>query len=194
MIIPSFTEGDTKKLETSLKAAMDTCIKHYERELATIRTGRASVDVLDSVRVEVYGQVMPLRDLATLAAPDARLLTIQPWDKGTLAAIEKAITISDLGMTPLNDGTIIRLQLPLMSGDRREELVKVLHKKEEEARIQVRNARRDHLNAVKDAEKKKEISEDFSKRLADLTQKITDQFMVVIDEHTAKKEAALRQV
>ena len=194
MIIPALTEGDSKKLETSLKTHMDACIKHYERELTTIRTGRASVDVLDSVKVECYGQVMALRDLATLAAPDARLLTIQPWDKGTLGAIEKAIQASDLGLTPLNDGVIIRLQLPLMSSERRDELVKALGKKAEEARIQVRNVRRDHLNAVKDAEKKKEISEDFGKRLADLTQKVTDQFMVVIDEHTAKKEAALRLV
>lgn len=194
MIIPAFIEGDTKKFEGSLKTNMDTCIKHYERELTAIRTGRASVDVLDGIKVECYGQVMALRDLATLAAPDARLLTIQPWDKGTLSAIEKAIQLSDLGMTPLNDGVLIRLQLPLMSSDRREELVKALHKKEEEARIQVRNVRRDHLNAIKDAEKKREISEDFGKRLADVTQKITDQFMVTIDEHTSKKEAALRQV
>ena len=194
MIIPPFVEGDTKKLEASLKTNMDLCIKHYERELATIRTGRASVDVLDSVRVECYGQIMALKDLATLAAPDARLLTIQPWDKSTLAAIEKAITTSDLGMTPLNDGTMVRLQLPLMSSERREELVKALNKKDEEARIQIRNVRRDHLNAAKEAEKKREISEDFGKRVADIIQKITDQFMATVTEHTTKKTAALRQV
>ncbi|MBM3894558.1 ribosome recycling factor [Candidatus Dependentiae bacterium] len=194
MIIPAFTEGDTKKIEESLKINMDACIKHYERDLATIRTGRASTEMLDGVKVECYEQIMPIRDLATIAAPDARLLTIQPWDKGTLGAIEKAIQLSDLGLTPLNDGNLIRLQLPLMSSERRDELVKLLNKKAEEARVQIRNVRRDHMDAVKEAEKKKVISEDFSKRLSDIVQKITDQFIVTIAEHTSKKEAALRQV
>jgi ribosome recycling factor len=194
MIIPPFTEGDSKKLEESLKTNMDACIKHYERDLATIRTGRASTEMLDGIKVECYGQFMPIRDLATVAAPDARLLTIQPWDKGTLGAIEKAIQLSDLGLTPLNDGTLIRLQLPQMSSERRDELVKLLNKKAEEARVQVRNVRRDHMDAVKEAEKKKVISEDFSKRLSDVVQKVTDQFIGSIAEHTAKKEAALRQV
>ena len=194
MILPPFIEGETKKLEEALKINMDACIKHYERELVTIRTGRASVDILDNVKVECYGQMMNIRDLATLAAPDARLITIQPWDKGTLGAIEKAIQTSDIGITPLNDGNIVRLQLPLMSSDRRDELVKALNKKAEDARIQVRNVRRDFLTAVKDAEKKKDVSEDFGKRLADLVQKVTDQFIAIIADHTAKKEAALRQV
>lgn len=194
MIIPPFAEGDTRRVEDALKSAMNACIKHYEHELTTIRTGRASADILDNVKVECYGQMMNMRDLATLATPDARLITIQPWDKGTLAAIEKAILISDLGLTPINDGAIIRLQLPLMSTERRDELVKALNKKAEDARIQIRNVRRDFLNATKEAEKKKEVSEDFGKRLADLVQKITDQFIGTIAEHTAKKEAALRQV
>ena len=194
MIIPPFAEGETKKVEEALKVSMTACIKHYEHELTTIRTGRATTDILDNVKVECYGQMMNVRDLATLATPDARLITIQPWDKGTLTAIEKAILTSDVGITPLNDGTVIRLQLPLMSTERRDELVKVLNKKAEDARIQIRNVRRDFLNAAKDAEKKKDISEDFGKRLADLVQKVTDQFTGTIADHTAKKEAALRQV
>ena len=194
MIIPPFAEGETKKVEEALKVSMTACIKHYEHELTSIRTGRASTDILDNVKVECYGQMMNIRDLATLATPDARLITIQPWDKGTLAAIEKAILNSDVGITPLNDGSIIRLQLPLMSSERRDELVKVLNKKAEEARIQIRNVRRDFLNVAKESEKKKDISEDFGKRLADLVQKVTDQFIGTIAEHTAKKEAALRQV
>ena len=194
MIIPQLTEGDIKKLEESLKVNMDACIKHFERDIATIRTGRASTEMLDGIKVECYGQFMNIKDLATIAAPDARLITIQPWDKSTLGAIEKAIQTSDLGISPLNDGALIRLQLPLMSSDRRDELVKSLNKKAEDARIQVRNVRRDHLAAVKDAEKKKDISEDFGKRLADVVQKSTDSFIAIIAEHTAKKEAALRAV
>ncbi len=194
MIIPPFVEGDTKKVEEALKTAMTACIKHYEHELVTIRTGRASTDMLDGVKVETYGQMMNIRDLATIATPDARLITIQPWDKGTLGAIEKALLTSDVGITPLNDGSIIRLQLPLMSSERRDELVKTLNKKAEDARIQIRNVRRDFLTALKDAEKKKDVSEDFGKRLADLIQKVTDLFIGTIADHTAKKEAALRQV
>lgn len=187
-----FVEGETKTLEIEMNEQMNKCIKHFDHELTSIRTGRASVDMLEGIRAECYEQQMLLRDLATLAAPDARLLTIQPWDKGTLGAIEKAILTSDLGLTPLNDGEIIRLQLPQMSSERRDELVKILHKRVEECRVQIRNVRRDFMNAVRDAQKKNNISEDFAKRLEGLIQKITDTFISLANERADKKERGIR--
>lgn len=187
-------EGDSKSFDTTLKAMMDKPLKHFEKELAAIRTGRASTALIENIRVECYGQFMPLKDLATISAPDARLLTVQPWDKTAIADIEKAITQSDLGLTPANDGNIIRLQLPQMSSSRREELVKLLGKKTEECRVNIRNVRKDFHNFVRDAEKKKTISEDFSKRLSDLLQKVTDQFITTTETLSEKKANELRQV
>lgn len=187
-------EGDNKSFETAVKAAMDKPIKHFEKELAGMRTGRATTALLENIKVECYGQIMPLRELATMAAPDARLLTIQPWDKSSIPAIEQAIMNSDLGATPANDGNIIRIQLQQMSSARRDEMVKVLGKKTEECRVQIRNVRKDYHNIVREAEKKKTISEDFAKRINDLLQKITDQFIDKADQMNDKKEAELRQV
>jgi len=173
---------------------MEKPIKHFEKELIAIRTGRASTSLVESIKVECYDQLMPLKDIATLAAPDARLITIQPWDKSVIPNVEKAIFSSDLGMTPVNDGTLIRLQLPQMSAARREELVKVLSKKTEECRVGVRTIRKDFHNEVRDAEKKHIVSEDFAKRLSDLLQKITDQFIAKADQMGEKKAAELRHV
>ncbi|NDD54594.1 ribosome recycling factor, partial [bacterium] len=188
MIDIAFQEGDVKSFETLLKEHMDKPLKHYERELAAVRTGRASVALLENIKVDVYGQMMSLRELATLAAPDARLLTVQPWDKSIIADIEKAIAASELGLTPANDGNIIRLQLPQMSASRRDELVKLLGKKTEEAKVGIRNVRKDFQNEVRDAEKKKLVSEDFCKKLNDVLQKITDQFIEKTDQMHKKKE------
>lgn len=190
----AFMEGDSKSFETLVKAEMEHPLKHYERELSAIRTGRATTSLLDGIKVESYGQFMPLRDIASVSAPDARLLTIQPWDKGIIPEIEKAILASDLGLAPSNDGNIVRLQLPIMSASRREELVKVLGKKTEESRVGIRNVRKDFHNEVRDAEKKRIVSEDFAKRLADLLQKITDQFIGKVDELYTKKELELKNL
>ena len=190
----TFQEGDSKSFDTLLKSHMDKPLKHFEKELAAIRTGRASTALIEGLRVECYGQFMALKDIASIAAPDARLLTIQPWDKGSIADIEKAITQSDLGLTPANDGSIIRLQLPQMSSTRRDELVKILGKKTEECKINIRNVRKDFHNQVRDAEKKRVLSEDFGKRLSDLLQKTTDTFIEKTDQIYEKKAAELRQV
>ena len=187
-------EGDNKSFEVELKTAMDKPIKHFEKELASMRTGRATTALLENIRVDCYGQMMPLRELATLAAPDARLLTIQPWDKGVIGAIENAISNSDIGATPANDGNIIRIQLQQMSSSRRDELVKILGKKTEECRVNIRNVRKDYHNIVREAEKKKTVSEDFAKRISDVLQKITDQFIEKADQMNDKKETELRQV
>lgn len=194
MIEIAFQEGDTKSFEKLLKEHMEKPIKHYEKELASIRTGRASVALLENIKVDAYGQMMNLRDVATLSAPDARLLTVQPWDKGVMAEIEKAILESDIGAAPVNDGTIIRIQLPQMSASRRDELVKLLGKKTEECRVSVRNVRKDFHNEVRDADKKHIISEDFAKRLADLLQKITDQFIEKAEQLHGKKETEIGHI
>ncbi len=190
----AFQEGDSKSFEKLIKQQMEKPIKHFETELSSIRTGRASTTLLENVKVECYGQMMPLQELATLAAPEARLLTIQPWDKSQIGEIEKALQKSDLGAAPINDGTIIRIQLPQMSTDRREELIKLLGKKTEECKIGVRNIRKDFHNEVRDAEKKHIISEDFAKRLMQVLQKITDDFIQNADVVHDKKAGELKHV
>ncbi len=187
-------EGDQKGFENEVKIAMDKPIKHFDKELAAIRTGRASTSLIENIRVECYGQLTPLRELGTLSAPDARLLIIQPWDKSIISAIETAIGSSDLGVTPANDGNIIRLQLPQMSASRREEMIKTLGKKTEECRVNVRNVRKDYHNLIRESEKKKTISEDFGKRISDALQKITDQFIEKAEQLHTKKETELKNV
>ncbi len=187
-----FSEGDPSGFQASCREAMGPPITHFEKDLLSLRTGKASTKLLDGIKVECYGQLMGLRELCTMAAPDARLLTVQPWDKANIDAVEKAIAASDLGINPVNDGTVIRLQFPMMSTDRREELVKVLGKKTEEAKIGVRNVRKEFHNQLRDAEKKKLVSEDFAKRLNDLLQKITDEFSKKVDELSEKKAKELR--
>lgn len=190
----AFQEGDSKSFEALVKKEMENPIKHFEKELLGIRTGRASTAMLENIKVESYGQLMPLRDLATLSAPDARLLTIQPWDKSIIGDIEKALSTSDLGASPVNDGTLIRIQLPQMSASRREELVKILGKKTEECKVSIRNIRKDFHNEVRDAEKKRILSEDFSAKLSEVLQKVTDSFIAKADQMSEKKAYDVRQV
>lgn len=190
----AFLEGDTKSFETLLKSHMENPIKFFEKELLAIRTGRASTAILENLKVDCYDQMMALRDIATLAAPDSRLLTIQPWDKGLIGAIEKSIQNSDLGASPVNDGNVIRIQLPQMSASRRDELVKLLGKKTEECRVSIRNIRKEFHNEVREADKKHIISEDFAKRLSDLLQKVTDQFIEKVEQMNAKKTTELQSV
>jgi ribosome recycling factor len=187
-------EGNPNEFNSAIKTEMESVIKHFERELAAIRTGRASTSLVEDIKVEVYGQFMPMKEVATISAPDARLITIQPWDKSNISEIEKAIQTSDIGINPANDGNIIRLQLPMMSSDRREEMVKQLGKKTEENRIRVRNIRKEFHNLIRDSEKKHDVSEDFSKKLSDLLQKGTDSFIAQINEMQKRKEADLKLV
>jgi ribosome recycling factor len=189
-----FSEGDTKSFESILRESMQAPIKHFEIELATIRTGRATVSLIENIKAECYGQLMSLKELATLSAPDARLLTIQPWDKSIIQNIEKAIQASDLGVNPLNDGELIRLQFPMISSERREELIKTLGKKTEECRISIRNVRKNAHNQLRDAEKNKLISEDFAMKLNQSLQKVTDEFIKQADDIHKRKEAELIKV
>jgi ribosome recycling factor len=188
----TFIEGDSKSIENLTKDLMGKALKHFEKELLSIRTGRANTAMIEGIKVECYGQMMILRDVATLAAPDARLITIQPWDVSIIGEIEKAIIASDLGAAPVNDGKIIRIQLPQMSSSRREELVKMLGKKAEECRVAIRSVRKDIHNEIRDADKKHIVSEDFAEKLSDLLQKVTDDFIKKTDELHDKKAAELK--
>lgn len=192
MIPILFAEDDSSQFESALNTSMAAPIAHFEKELASIRTGRASTALLDDIKVECYGQMMNIKELATIAAPEARLITVQPWDKTNIDGIEKALRISDLGINPINDGTLIRLQLPMMSTERREELIKQLGKKTEECRVGIRNVRKEFHNQLRTAEKEKHISEDWAKRLNDKLQKITDEFIKKAEAVAQKKEGELR--
>jgi ribosome recycling factor len=165
-----------------------------KRELASIRTGRASTGLVDHVRVDYYGTPTPINQLATVATPEARLITIQPWDRKALSAIEKAIQKSDLGLNPMNDGSIIRLAIPQLSEQRRKEMTKLVQKRVEEARVAARNIRRDGQDELKKLERSKEISEDEHRRAAEQLQKLTDQTILALDRVGQQKEAELLEV
>jgi ribosome recycling factor len=173
---------------------MDGAVKALAIEFQTVRTGRASTGLLDRVTVEAYGTRTPLNQLATIHAPEPRLLTVQPYDRSIMAAVEKAIMESDLGLTPNNDGQTIRLPVPELTEERRKEMVRLVHKMAEEARVAVRNVRRDVLNEMKRAEKEGELSRDELSRAQDEVQKVTDAEVKAIDELMARKEAEILEV
>lgn len=162
-------------------------------EMSHIRTGKASPTLLDVIKVDYYGNHVPLKQIATITAPEPRLLSIQPFDKSSLHAIEKAIMASDLGLNPQNDGRIIRLPIPMLTADRREELVKVVRKFAEEGRISIRNLRRDANDHIKRVEKAHEISEDDGKMALELVQKDTDHYITEIDHLLKVREADIRE-
>ena len=173
---------------------MEKSVAVLSRESASIRAGRANPDMLDAIRVEVYGSAMPLNQLATVSAPDARMLVVQPFDKTNVAVIEKELLRADLGITPSNDGVVIRLPIPAMTQERRQEMVKRLHRLREDAHVAIRNVRRDALDHLRTLEKNKEISQDDLRRDQDRLQKITDEHVAKADEASAKKEAELTEV
>lgn len=185
-------EGNLKSLEKPLCAEMDKVIAHLDKELAAVRTGKASVVMIEGVKVECYGSMMNLKDIASLTAPDVNLLTIQPWDKSLIHDIEKAIKASHLGFNPKIDNDMIRLEVPRMSTERRDELAKVVGKKVEECKVNARNIRKDAQNIIRDAEKSKKISEDFGKRLSKLLQDTTDKYTDKADQLGTKKSAELK--
>lgn len=183
-----------KEIVADAKRRMDGALKALEGEFTSVRTGRASTHLLDRVSVDAYGSEMPLNQVATIHAPEPRMLTVQPFDKTLMKAIEKAILESQLGLTPSNDGQMIRLPVPQLTEERRKELVKLVHKMGEEARVAVRNVRRDALNDVKRREKDGEASRDEAARVQDEVQKLTDREVKAIDEAMARKEAEILEV
>ena len=189
MINLTLVENDPKPFKAAMEAEMQKAMKHFEAELLKIRTGRAHTSLVEDVPVSCYGGApMPLRQIASLSAPEPRLITIQPWDQAVLNDIDKAIRDSELGLTPINDGKIIRLTLPEMSSSRRDDLIKILGKKTEECRVAIRNVRKDFNNFIRDSKKDKVISENFFSRLSDLLQEVTDKFIETTDQLGAKKE------
>ena len=176
------------------RTAMQKSVEALQHELSSVRTGRASTHLLDQIRVEYYGSQVPINQMANVGAPEPRLLTIQPWDKSGIPAIEKAIQASNLGLTPSNDGTTIRLPIPQLTEERRRELVKVVRQYGEESRISIRNARRDANEMLKDAQKEGEIPEDDSRRAQDQVQKLTDDFVSQIEEILKAKEEEIMEI
>ncbi|GAB4344202.1 MAG: ribosome recycling factor [Desulfobulbaceae bacterium] len=177
-----------------LREKMENSVEALKRELVKIRTGRASLSLLDGIMVDAYGSKMPLNQVGTLTVPESRLIAIQPWDPQMLPVIEKAILSSDLGLTPANDGKIIRLAIPQLTEERRKELVKQVKKTAEDFKVAVRNIRREANDTLKSMKKDKEISEDDMFRLQEEAQKETDAFIKQIDEIAAGKEKEIMEV
>lgn len=173
---------------------MDRSLAALRKDLARIRTGRASLALLEGISVDYYGTSTPLNQLATLAAPESRLMTIQPWDKSQIGPIEKALQRSDLGLTPVNDGKMIRLAIPPLTAERRQNLVKQVKKMGEESKVALRNVRREGNDWLKELEKTKEISEDDLRRGQEQMQKITDRFIGQVDEILSAKEREILEV
>jgi ribosome recycling factor len=179
-----------KDTETQMQKAIDSLIHEY----AGVRTGRASVGLLDGITVEYYGTQTPLNQVATLSVPESSLIVIQPWDATVIKAVEKAILRSDLGITPSNDGKVIRLAIPPLTEERRKQLAKLIKKKAEEKKIAIRQVRRESNDMLKSFEKEKEITEDERHIGQEQVQKITDTFIKKIDEIAAKKEQEILEI
>jgi ribosome recycling factor len=191
---PATTFNSIKDVQANLKARMDKAIGDLQHEMASIRTGRASLSILDHIRVDYYGTPTPLNQLANLHVPEPSMITIQPWDVSQIGPIEKAIRSSDLGLNPANDGKMIRLPIPPLTEERRKDLVKRLHGIAEHHRVSVRNIRRDANDAVKKLLKDKKVTEDEDKRAHDENQKITDGYMDKIDAVAKAKEREILEI
>ncbi len=185
---------DKGRVVNELKARADKGVDALRKELARLRTGRASISIFDDVKVDYYGTLTPLNQVATLAAPEVRLITIQPWDTTQIQAIEKAILASDLGLTPMNDGKLIRVQIPQLTEERRREIVRIARRYTEESRVSIRNARRDANEALKKLEKDKAISQDEFKKAQNEVQKMTDKEIHEVDAILERKEKEIVEV
>lgn len=184
------TELDQNDIERRMKGA----IEQLHKEFGGLRTGRASTNLLENVVVDAYGSKMPINQLANVNAPEPRLLTVQVWDQSQVDMVEKAIRNAGLGLNPMRDGSLIRVPLPELNEERRIELAKVAGKYAEQARISIRNVRRDGMDAIKAMEKDGDISEDDAKRLSDDVQKLTDKYVQVVDDDLERKEGEIKQV
>ena len=186
MAIDDLIQDASRRMQKSVEAA--------QAEFATLRTGRASTGLLDRVQIDYYGQKTPLKQLATVNSPEPRLITIQPFDPNSVSAIERAIQESDLGLTPSNDGKLIRLPIPQLTEERRKELVKIVRQMAEEGRVAVRNVRRDVMHHLKELVDKGEVGSDEEQRAEERVQKLTDEHTHTIDELLKKKEAEILEV
>lgn len=185
---------DKETVLLELEERMEKALTSLDRDFGKLRTGRASSALVDGIRADYYGTPTPISQMASVAVPDSRTITIQPWDKGGMAVIEKAILKSDLGLTPVNDGRLIRISIPPLTEERRRELVKVSRKYGEDAKVAVRNMRRDANDSLKKLEKDKAITEDELKKSVDEVQKLTDRFVGEIDKKCAAKEKEIMDI
>jgi ribosome recycling factor len=184
--IEDFVNEASRKMDRSVEAAA--------HEFTTIRTGRASAALLDRIQIDYYGTMTPLQQLATINVPEPRMLTVQPYDPGSIKSIERAIQESDLGLTPSNDGKVIRLPIPQLTEERRKELVKVVRGLAEEGRVAVRNVRRDAMHHLKDLVRNGDVGDDEERRAEERVQKLTDEHVAKIDELLKRKEAEIMEV
>jgi ribosome recycling factor len=173
---------------------MKRAVEALQHDLSSVRTGRASPALLERVQVDYYGAATPLNAVATINVPEPRLLVIQPWDKKMLPVIEKAIQKSDLGLTPSSDGTVVRLPIPQLNEERRRDLVKQVHKRVEEARVAIRNCRREAIDEMRKAERDKQVSEDDVKRAQERLQKLTDSYVAEVDDVGRRKESEVMEI
>jgi ribosome recycling factor len=186
MAIDDLIQDATRRMNKSVEAA--------QAEFGTLRTGRASTALLDRIQIDYYGQATPLKQLATVNSPEPRMLTVQPFDPSSVSAIERAILESDLGLTPSNDGKLIRLPIPQLTEERRKELVKIVRQMAEDGRVAVRNVRRDVMHHLKELVDKGEVGSDEERRAEERVQKLTDEHTHTIDELLKKKEAEILEV
>jgi len=184
----------THEALTAIEPKMQRAIEAMERDFAGIRTGRASTALVERIVVDYYGTQTPLNQVAGISTPDPHLIVIQPWDRSVLSAIEKAITKSDIGLTPNVDGTVVRLNVPPLTEERRRDMVKQVHRRTEEARVEVRNHRRDAADVLKRALREGELSEDEERRELENLQKVTDRHIEAIDARADRKEAEILEV
>ncbi len=186
--------ADLTDLKQDLTRRMDGAIETLRREFAGLRTGRASPGLLEPIRVEAYGSEVPLPQVGTIAVPEARMLTVQVWDRTLVNNVVKAIRDSGLGLNPANDGQLVRVPIPVLTGERRAELSKAAHRYAEGTKVAVRGVRRDGMEQIKALEKKATISKDDEKRWSDEVQKLTDQYVKKIDDSLAEKDREIKQV
>lgn len=186
--------AEIKEILSTAQTKMQKTIEVLRVDLASVRAGRANVSLLDKVMVEYYGTPTPVNQVASVTVPEPRMIVIQPWEKNLLKDIERAIMKSDLGLNPNSDGSVIRLNLPQLTEERRKELVKTVHKKAEDARVSIRNLRREANDSVKKAEKAKEITEDEAKKANDDIQKMTDKFIKEVDTVMEHKEKEVMEI
>jgi ribosome recycling factor len=181
-------------VQADAKGQMEKALEAMRRDFGSVRTGKASSALLDQVRVEAYGSKMPLNQVATVSSPEARMLVIQPWDKGMLNPIEKAIRDAGLGLNPANDGNLVRVPIPALNEERRKELVKMLHKLAEEGRVAVRHARQESNKTIKQKQSDGDMSEDDARREMEKIQKLTDEYIAKVDQMLKSKEEEVMEV
>jgi len=184
---------ELEEIISKTKEQMTKSLEFFKQQIAKVRTGRANASILDNIKVDYYGSPTPITQIATINVPDAKTIVVQPWDPSTLGAIEKAIKQSDLGFNPMNDGRILRIPVPPLTEERRKEIVKFCKKLTEDAKIAIRNIRRDQIELIRKAEKEKQLTEDDKKLGEEKIQKVTDKFIKKIDEIFSAKEKEIME-